>query len=256
MRMAVHTTNLTVALCCTWLAFPAFAETALPAPIKRIQEQGIEILKPFTAPGGMKGWLGRYQGMGVTIYLTPDGKHAISGYMYDEEGKNLSENLFEKELYIPEGRRMWQRLQQTPAIEEGKPDAPRTLVVFADPFCLYCHQFWLKVQPWVNTGKVRLRTILVGVIRPKSGRYAAAILNAVDPVSAWRDFERSNGKKRPPFPEVTPAKIYHQLQYHQQLMDELGGKATPAIYYLDENSALQQSIGLPEDKQFDRMVGE
>ncbi len=44
----------------------------------------------------MKGWLGKYQDMGVAIYLTPDGKHAISGYMYDENGNNLSEQLFQK----------------------------------------------------------------------------------------------------------------------------------------------------------------
>ncbi|MDU1025790.1 MAG: thiol:disulfide interchange protein DsbG, partial [Leclercia adecarboxylata] len=53
----------------------------LPAPVKAVEKQGITIIKSFEAPGGMKGWLGKYQDMGVTIYLTPDGKHAISGYM-------------------------------------------------------------------------------------------------------------------------------------------------------------------------------
>ncbi|CAM7320833.1 hypothetical protein ESCOMMO223M2_12005 [Escherichia coli] len=67
----------------------AFAEE-LPAPVKAIEKQGITIIKTFDAPGGMKGYLGKYQDMGVTIYLTPDGKHAISGYMYNEKGENLS----------------------------------------------------------------------------------------------------------------------------------------------------------------------
>ena len=49
----------------------------------------------------MKGYLGKYQDMGVTIYLTPDGKHAISGYMYNEKGENLSNTLIEKEIYAP-----------------------------------------------------------------------------------------------------------------------------------------------------------
>ncbi len=66
----------------------AFAEE-LPAPVKAIEKQGITIIKTFDAPGGMKGYLGKYQDMGVTIYLTPDGKHAISGYMYNEKGENL-----------------------------------------------------------------------------------------------------------------------------------------------------------------------
>ena len=34
----------------------------LPAPVKAIEKQGITIIKPFEAPGGMKGWLGKYQG--------------------------------------------------------------------------------------------------------------------------------------------------------------------------------------------------
>lgn len=41
----------------------------LPAPVKAIEKQGITILKSFEAPGGMKGYLGKYQDMGVTIYL-------------------------------------------------------------------------------------------------------------------------------------------------------------------------------------------
>ena len=66
----------------------AFAEE-LPAPVKAIEKQGITIIKTFDAPGGMKGYLGKYQDMGVTIYLTPDGKHAISGYMYNEKGNQF-----------------------------------------------------------------------------------------------------------------------------------------------------------------------
>lgn len=49
----------------------------------------------------MKGYLGKYQDMGVTIYLTPDGKHAISGYMYNEKGENLSNTLIEKKFTHP-----------------------------------------------------------------------------------------------------------------------------------------------------------
>lgn len=68
----------------------------------------------------MKGYLGKYQDMGVTIYLTPDGKHAISGYMYNEKGENLSNALIEKEIYAPAGREMWQRMEQSNWLLDGK----------------------------------------------------------------------------------------------------------------------------------------
>jgi thiol:disulfide interchange protein DsbG len=34
--------------------------------------------------------------MGVTLFLTPDGKHVISGYLYDDKGQNLSEGILKK----------------------------------------------------------------------------------------------------------------------------------------------------------------
>ncbi|ENS2201544.1 thiol:disulfide interchange protein DsbG, partial [Shigella sonnei] len=40
----------------------AFAEE-LPSPVKAIEKQGITIIKTFDAPGGMKGYLGKYQDM-------------------------------------------------------------------------------------------------------------------------------------------------------------------------------------------------
>ncbi|VTM87119.1 Thiol:disulfide interchange protein DsbG precursor [Raoultella ornithinolytica] len=92
----------------------------LPAPVKAIEKQGITIIKPFEAPGGVKGWLGKYQDMGVAIYLTPDGKHAISGYMYDENGNNLSEQLFQKELYTPAGQAMWRKWRPPAGYRKGK----------------------------------------------------------------------------------------------------------------------------------------
>ena len=38
----------------------AATPAALPAPVKQLEKQGIEIIKPFTAPGGVQGWLGKY----------------------------------------------------------------------------------------------------------------------------------------------------------------------------------------------------
>jgi hypothetical protein len=49
----------------------------------------------------------------------------------------------------------------------------------------------------VKAGKVQLNTLLVAFLNPNSGRNASAILNAKDPVSAWRDYELSGGKTLP-----------------------------------------------------------
>lgn len=228
----------------------------LPAPVKAIEKQGITIIKPFEAPGGVKGWLGKYQDMGVAIYLTPDGKHAISGYMYDEKGNNLSEQLFQKELYTPAGQAMWKKLESADWLREGKKEAPIVLYVFADPFCPYCKQFWQQARPWVESGKVQLRTLLVGVIKPESPATAAAILASKDPAQTWHDYEQSNGKLKLNVPTDIPAALMRTLNINQQLMDDLGANTTPAIYYMNKDNVLQQVVGLPDKEKLQVMMGE
>ncbi|POT58242.1 thiol:disulfide interchange protein DsbG [Citrobacter amalonaticus] len=231
-----------------------FAE-ALPAPVKAIEKQGITIIKSFDAPGGMKGYLGKYQDMGVTIYMTPDGKQAISGYMYDEKGKNLSNALIEKEIYAPAGRELWQQMEKASWLPDGKKDAPIVLYVFADPFCPYCTQFWQQARPWVDSGKVQLRTLLVGVIKPESPMVAAAILSTKDPAKTWHDYEASGGKLKLNVPASVPPEQMKAINMNQKIMDDLGANATPAIYYMDKEKMLQQVVGLPDKEQFNVMMG-
>ncbi|MFM0961214.1 thiol:disulfide interchange protein DsbG [Yersinia enterocolitica] len=221
----------------------------IPAPIKLLEKQGIEIIKPFSAPGGVQGWLGEYQGTGLTIYLTPDKKHTITGYMFDDTGNNLSERIINDEIYIPAGREMWKTLLKAPGIKEGSDKASCQVIVFADPFCPYCTKFWQEAQPYVENNKIALKTQLVGIMKPESGRYAAAILSSVNPAKAWQDFELSDGKSKLILPEKTPKAIFSQIQYNKKLMDELGANGTPTIYYLNHANMLQQIIGMPDKEQ-------
>jgi thiol:disulfide interchange protein DsbG len=116
---------------------------------------------------------GEVSGYGGHYLSDPDGKHAISGYMYDENGTNLSEQLFQKELYTPAGQALWKKMEAASWLQEGKKEAPVILYVFADPFCPYCLKFWQQARPWVESGKVQIRTLLVGVIKPESPATAA-----------------------------------------------------------------------------------
>ncbi len=45
------------------------------------------------------------------------------------------------------------------------------------------------------------------------------------------------------------------INQNQQLMDDLGANATPAIYYMNKDNTLQQVVGLPEKAQLDAMMG-
>jgi thiol:disulfide interchange protein DsbG len=73
-----------------------------------------------------------------------------------------------------------------------------------------------------EAGKVQLNTLLVAFLNPNSGRNASAILNAKDPVSAWREYELSGGKTLPKPAGGASRENVAVLQQHQQLMDSLG----------------------------------
>ncbi|MTH44861.1 thiol:disulfide interchange protein DsbG [Intestinirhabdus alba] len=226
----------------------------LPAPIKAMEKQGITIIKSFDAPGGMKGYLGKYQDMGVTLYLTPDGRQAISGYMYDAQGNNLSNIMIEKEIYAPAGREMWQRLEKAAWIVDGSKDAPTVLYVFADPFCPWCKQFWQQARPWVESGRVQLRTLLVGIIKPESPAAAAAILSSSDPAQSWRDFLSADPQSPlKALPLAAPEQL-RKLNQNLKIMDDLGANVTPAIYYMNKHRVLQQVVGLPDKAQLKIMM--
>jgi len=234
----------------------ANADEAIPDVIKHFgEQQEIKIIKKIDAPGGAPAWLGQYQDMGVTLFLTPDGKHVVSGYLYDEQGKNLSEAYLQKEIYAPMGRELWKQLNAAHPLTEGADNAPRKVFVFADPFCPYCKAFWAEAQPWVNAGRVQLNTLLVAFLNPASGRNASAILNAKDPVKAWKEYELSGGKKLPKPDGAASRETVEILQKHQALMDSVGANATPAIYYLNDQNELQQVVGMPNEQQLEAMFG-
>lgn len=232
-----------------------YAQNAdVPEAVKQIEKQGVEIIKPFNAPGGMQGWLGKYQDIGITLYLTPDKKHVITGNLYDEKGNNLSEKIINDEIYAPAGREMWKKLTAAPGILEGSSKAKCQVVVFSDPFCPYCNRFWHKVQPYIKDNSIRTKTLLVGVIRPESGQYASAILSADNPAKVWYDMESTDGKNKPELKGNTPPAIFRQIQHNQQMMDRLGANGTPSIYYLNKDNLLQQIVGMPDDEQFSDLI--
>ncbi|MGV8260724.1 disulfide isomerase DsbC N-terminal domain-containing protein, partial [Pseudomonas aeruginosa] len=65
----------------------ATAAEELPAPIRMVQEKGARILGSFDAPDGLRGYAAEYQNQGMALYLTPDGKHVLTGHLFDAQGK-------------------------------------------------------------------------------------------------------------------------------------------------------------------------
>ncbi|STI19165.1 disulfide isomerase/thiol-disulfide oxidase [Escherichia coli] len=203
----------------------------------------------------MKGYLGKYQDMGVTIYLTPDGKHAISGYMYNEKGENLSNTLIEKEFtHQPDAKcgNGWNNPTGSSTVKKMRRSLSTSSPIRSAHIV---NSFWQQARPWVDSGKVQLRTLLVGVIKPESPATAAAILASKDPAKTWQQYEASGGKLKLNVPANVSTEQMKVLSDNEKLMDDLGANVTPAIYYMSKENTLQQAVGLPDQKTLNIIMG-
>lgn len=226
-----------------------------PAPIKAIEAQGVEVIGTFKAPGGLTGYAGVVEMQPLAIYLTADGKHAIVGSMIDAKGNNLSQKSLEKLVSKPMTDRVWKQLEQSTWVADGKTTAPRVIYTFTDPNCPYCNKFWNDARPWIASGKVQLRHVMVAILGPTSPGKAAAILAAKDPQAALTQHEQQHAAGGVKPLEQIPEKIGAQLDANQRLMQQLGASATPTIFYKDASGKLQKMQGAPSGEMLAKILG-
>ncbi len=237
------------------LALPMAQAEELPQAIKAVESRGAEVVGSFDAPGGLKGYAARYNGQGMALYLTPDGEHVLIGSLLDAKGEDLTRAHLEKLVYEPLGKEMWTRMENSAWIADGKADAPRIIYMFSDPNCPYCNMFWKQARPWVESGKVQLRHIMVGMLRADSAGKSAALLSAKDPQAALNEHEAAGKASKLKALEKIPAELEEQLTANLMLMGELGAQATPAIFYLDDSGRLQQHQGAPRPDALEEIMG-
>ena len=75
--------------------------------------------------------------------------------------------------------------------DEADDQAEQIVYAFADPNCGYCNRYWLAARPFVESGQVQLRHLMVGIIGDDSPGKAAAILGAASPGQALASNERN-----------------------------------------------------------------
>ncbi|QEA38263.1 thiol:disulfide interchange protein DsbG [Pistricoccus aurantiacus] len=223
----------------------------LPAPIQFLTTQGLEVHGTFEAPGDLTGYAASVQGQPMAVYLTGDGKHAIIGNLIDAEGNNLSSEPLEKLVSGPKNAENWAQLEDSAWIQDGDKNAPRILYVFTDPNCPYCKKFWEEARPWIESGDVQMRHIMIGILRPDSSDKAAALLAADDPEQALNDYYLEDDQKPTSQPTETAKE---KVEDNNRLMKDAELYATPTIFYRngDEVGVAQ---GVPQGDKMEEVMG-
>jgi thiol:disulfide interchange protein DsbG len=249
--------NLSILAAASLLALqsPLLHAEELPDPIKALEAKGATIKGSFDAPGGLKGYAAEYQKQGMALYLTPDGKHVLAGNLFDDKGQDLSEAPLQKLVYEPMTKAMWTQMESSTWIADGAKTAPKVIYLFSDANCPYCNMFWEQARPWVKSGKVQLRHIMVGVIREDSAAKAAALLSDTNPEIALQKHEQAGRSSTLKALDKIPKDIQAKLDANMKLMEDMGLSATPSIFYKDENGNVQQQQGAPRPEVLAKMMG-
>ncbi|MBV6303297.1 thiol:disulfide interchange protein DsbG [Candidimonas humi] len=230
------------------------ANANYPAVIRSLQQQGLGDVQEFKAGPGLRGFAGMAGEDPTTVYVMPDG-NAIVGTRISPDGRVVDEALVQKLMAKPMSDALWDKLASSTWIRDGKADAPRIVYMFSDPNCPYCHRFWAAARPWVDAGKVQLRNLLVGVIKPDSSTKAAAILGASDRTAALEQNERNFEKGGITPAASVPPDVRKILGSNQAFMVELGFQGTPGIVYQDENGLAQRLTGMPQPEDLGKILG-
>ena len=227
-----------------------------PAVLQGIEKHGFEVMGEFDAPGGLRGFAGLVGGQQpAAAYVTADGKAVMVGTLFNEKGEDVGAGPIDRLVAKPMSDRIWKKLDASAWVRDGRADAPRVVYTFSDANCPYCHRFWEAARPWVDSGKVQLRHVMVGVIREDSPAKAAAILGAPNPSAVFlqneHDFSKGGIK---PAASITPA-LANKLDANQVLMVELGFQGTPGILFRDAEGVVQRVSGMPQGEDMDKVMG-
>lgn len=231
------------------------ADANEPAVVKTLRTQGVEFMGTFETPIGLTGYAGVAGQRPLAVYVSKDGQYAVVGTLVNAKGEDASADKLKELVSAPMGAQAWTKVEASHWVADGKADAPRIIYAFSDPNCPYCNHFWEAARPWVESGKVQIREILVGVIREDSANKAAAILGAASPEAALLENERNFAKGGIKPLATVPADVQAKLRANEMLMLDLGFQGTPGILFKDADGTVQMRSGMPQGNDLQTVLG-
>lgn len=231
---------------------------ALPPAIQALASKGLKVDGSLSAPTGFHGYLAEYQGQPIPVYLLPDGRHVVIGTLYDAKGNDLTTPAM-REVVGQAGPRLgaaqWDALAKSTWFVAGNPHAKRIVYAFMDTRCPFCHRMWVASQPLLKQGHVQLRVILVAVIAPASLPEGAEVLDASDPLQAWKHNEQDFGHNPDPVANAGSMLSRAKIQANTQLFTQLGFPGTPTVIYKDASGKIQAIPGDPPPAMLKTILG-
>jgi thiol:disulfide interchange protein DsbG len=204
--------------------------------VNRLSRGHLRLLNTFPGPDGLTGIVAEpAQGAGrKTLAWGLDGKLLIPGPVLDSAGQNLTRAAMQSHGLLPKpmpADQLAKAMLRASGFVWGHKGP--LVAAFLDPNCIFCHKFWVEAQPLVNAGKLRVKVVPVGFLKPTSLPKAATILMQKDPENAWAANEagfhvRSEEGATQVSAHLNP-KVVRQVEQNTELLARSGEVATPTV---------------------------
>ncbi len=161
--------------------------------IQTITHDKLHLVSTFTGPySGLTGLIVATQSGQKLIAWGLGDRFIVPGPIISEDGTNWTEkeaalhSLLPKPIPVPAD--LSQKMMAAPGFVLGK--SGPMITAFLDPNCIFCHKFWDQVEPLAVAGKIRVKVVPVGFLKPSSMPKAITILMSKNPVAAWAANEK------------------------------------------------------------------
>ncbi len=226
------------------------------AAVQQASHKLAHVLRTFKGPDGLTGAvIEGPDGTRNIAWITADGKAVvIRGELVGLRGQDYTKGAMYNQhlLFSPAVAIAAAASTSTHSILIGSnPKAP-IVTAFFDPNCIFCHLLYKQIDPYVTAGKVRVRFVLVGVIKPDSMARAVSILMAHDPSKALAldetKFDRAKEEGGYPIDGLLDPGLKTAVTANATLMAKANGHGTPTLLYCSVSAkSVQMASGLPPD---------
>ncbi|MBN6741420.1 thioredoxin fold domain-containing protein [Acidithiobacillus sp. MC6.1] len=195
----------------------------------------LHVVRTFAGPGaGITGVVAEAANGHKMLAWMVDDTYLAPGPLLTADGQNLSMVEAQQQGLIPKpmaSSKLAQAAMQAPGFMVGK--AGPVMVVFLDPNCIFCHLLWKAIAPDVAAGKVRLKVVPTGFLKPSSFPKAVTIMMQKDPENAWAHdethFNVHTEEGGTVSAKVLKPRIAAEIHANTQLLAKSGTVATPTL---------------------------
>lgn len=241
---------------------PASPDKAQLAALIKTATAGKGVLDDtFAGPSGLTGLVVKGpNGEGMVVWATPDGQNLLVGSLLDAQGRNQTVTATEAYLGASQPKSATSQTsaeflaatRTAAAVYQGAGD--KTLYVYVDPNCIFCHKLAESLMHKTLPAGVRIAWIPVGFLKPDSTGKGAAILAGgwdafVQNEQGYVEASESGG--------VTPstdAAAMAQVTANTELLRRTGRVSTPTLVYQDVKQGAQVVAGMPDAAGIDSIL--